>query len=109
MQVIIGVLVSLAAALLFFVVEPMLLELDEVLRTSTSVLVFIVVIIISFVLSRFQSVFSKEGGSIGVGNMSKKDLDIEIDNVKTHGGSGNIASRNVSGGNTKIKISGSDI
>lgn len=109
MQVIIGVLISFAAAVVFFVVEPMLLGLDETWRTIAAALVFVIIIGITFILNRFRSDSPRDPRSIGVGNKSKKDLDIEIDKVKAKGGSGNIASQNESGGNTKIRISDSDL
>jgi hypothetical protein len=109
MQVILGVLISFAAALVFFVVEPMLLGLDGSWRIIVTALVFALVICMTFALHRYQSESQKETRSIGVGNKSKKDLEIEIEKVKAKGGSGNIASQNESGGNTKIKISDSDI
>ncbi|MEF2549332.1 hypothetical protein VQ045_19500, partial [Aurantimonas sp. E1-2-R+4] len=109
MQVVIGVLISFAAALVFFVVEPMLLGIDEAWRITATALVFVIVICITFVLNWLQSDSPKKPRSIGVGNKSKKDLYIEIDKLKAKGGSGNIASQNESGGNTKIKISDSDL
>ncbi|MDF0599151.1 hypothetical protein P1J78_00265 [Psychromarinibacter sp. C21-152] len=109
MQVIIGVFISFAAALLFFLVEPMLLGLSETWRTIAAVIVFVVVIGITFYLHWRTSGSSKEPRSIAMRNKSKKDLDIEMKNVKAKDGSGNIASENESGGNTKIKISDSDL
>lgn len=109
MQILIGVLISFAASLAFFSVEPMFLGLDETWRKIASALVFVIVIGIIFCLRSFQYDSPKAPLSIGVGNKSKKDLDIEIDKVKSTGGAGNIASQNESGGNTKIKISDSDL
>lgn len=109
MRVIIEVLIGFAAAVAFFIVEPMLLGLGETWRMVAAALVFAIVISLTLVLSKFYLDKPSEFRSIGVGNKSKKGLDIEIGNVKTKGGSGNIASQNVSGGNTTIKISDSEI
>ena len=109
MKVVIGVLVSFLAALLFFVVEPMLLDLEGILKPIAVVLVFVIVIFIMFFLTRFQSSTSKEPRAIGVKNKAMKDLNIEMKGVKVREGSGDIASGNESLGNTKIKISDSEI
>lgn len=109
MQIIIGVFISFAAALLFFLFEPMLLGLSEAWRMVTAAIVFVVVISIVFFLHRRSSGSSNEPRSIAMRNKSKKDLDIEMKNVKAKIGSGNVASDNESGGSTKIKIFNSDI
>jgi uncharacterized membrane protein len=109
MQVIIGVLISFAAALLFFLVAPMLLGLSETWRTIATVIVFVITIGISFFLHRRSARSSNELRSIAMRNKSKRDLDIEIRGVEAKKGSGNIASDNESGGNMKVKISNSDL
>ena len=109
MQVVIGVLISFAAALGFFVVEPMLLGLDESWRLIAAAIFFVTLIGITHFLIRAQSRSPKEPQSIGAGNTAKKDLDIEFNNLKVEGRSGNIASDNKSGGNMNIKISDSEV
>lgn len=105
MQIIIGLFISFAAALLFVLVEPMLLGLSETWRAIAAV----IVIGITFFLHWRFSGTANEPRSIAMRNKSKKDLDIEMENVKAKDGSGNIASDNESGGNIKIKISDSDL
>ena len=109
MKVVIGVLASFLAALAFFVVEPMLLGLEGIWKFIAVVLVFVIVIGIVFFLARSQSSASKEPRAIGVKNKAMKDLSIEMKDVKVRDGSGDIASGNESLGNTKIKISDSEI
>ena len=109
MQVVIGVLISFAAALGFFVVEPMLLGLDESWRLIAAAIFFVTLIGITHFLKRAQTRSPKEPQSIGAGNTAKQDLDIELKNVKAKHGSGNIASDNKSGGNMNIKISDSEV
>ena len=109
MQVIVGVCISFAAALLFFLFEPMLLGLDENLRIVAAVVVFIAVIGITFYYHWRSSGVSKEQRSIATGNKSKKDIDIEMKKVTVKDGCTKIASHNKSAGNTKIKISDSDL
>jgi hypothetical protein len=109
MQVIIGLFISLAASLLFFTGEPMLLGLSETWRTVAAVMVFAVIIGVTFFLHWRSAGASNKPRSIAMRNKSNQGLYIEIKNVKAKNGSGNIASDNESGGNTKIKISDSDL
>lgn len=109
MQIIIGVLISLAAALVFFVIEPFLLGLDETWRRVGAGAVFLVVVGIVAVLQKFKSDPSKDPRSFAERNEAGKDLSIELDKVRAKDGSGNIASDNKSGGKTTIKISDSDL
>ena len=109
MQIIIGVFASFAAGLLFFLVEPMLLGLSEAWRMVAAAIVFVVVIVITFYLHWRSSGSLNELRSIAMRNKSKRDLDVEMKNVKAKEGTGNIASDNESGGSAKIKISDSDL
>lgn len=109
MQIVIGVLISLAAAMLFFLIEPFLLGLDETQRLVWSGVVFLLVVGIIVVLTKLKSNPSKDPRSIAERNEAGKDLSIELDKVRAKDGSGNIASDNKSGGKTTIKISDSDL
>lgn len=109
MQIVIGVLISLVAAVIFFLIEPLLLGLDETPRLVWSGVVFLLVVGIIVVLTKLKSVASKEPRAIAQRNDAGKDLSIELDKVRTKDGSGNVASDNKSGGKTTIKISDSDL
>jgi hypothetical protein len=109
MHVVITVLVGLLPAVAFYIFEPKLTAIGEPNRTIIAAAIFIGLFFLALLFRRFLSGTQGEGRSIAMRNKSKKDLDIEMKNVKAKGGSGNIASENESGGNTKIKISNSDL
>ncbi len=109
MKVVISLLVGLLPAVGFFVFEPKLTALGEPHRTLAAAAIFLGLFILAFIFRRFLPGEQAKRRSIGVGNKAEKDLGIEMKNVKAKGGSGNIASDNESGGNTKIKISDSDL
>lgn len=107
MSVIGDLFIGLAAALLFFLLEPYLLGLEQPWTSVSAAAVLIGAGAIAHLIRRSRPHSAERGRKILTGNKAGKGLKITAKDVDTTGGQGDVLSENKAKGDVKINISNS--
>ncbi len=106
----VGIFISVAAAALFFFVEPYLLRLDTLWRLVGTAGVFLVSTALAVYLSRKDSASAVGSGSVLSGNEIRRGLKARIEGTElSESPTGRILSGNKIGGDADVDIKNSKL
>ena len=109
MTVLVGVLASLAAAAVFFFIEPYLLELDQSWRLVGTVVVFVASAGLAMFFHKKSSGEKPDGSAIISDNVVKKDMTAKISGLETTQPANKVLSGNKVSGNADFEIKDSKL
>ncbi|NHN92746.1 hypothetical protein [Acetobacter sicerae] len=107
MSVIADLLIGLASAFLFALLEPYLLGLEPQWKWVSAVAVLIGAGVIAHLLRRAKPDALKKARKILTGNDAGEDIEITANNLDATGSQGNVLTENKAKGNVKIDITDS--
>lgn len=109
MAVLVGILISLAAATAFFFIEPYLTELDQLWRLVGTVVVFVIFAGLAMLFHKKSPGEKSEGTDIISDNEVEKDMTAKINGLETKQSATKVLSGNKVGGNADFEIKNSKL
>lgn len=109
MAILVGILISLAAATAFFFIEPYLLELDQSWRLAGTAVVFVTSAGLAMLFHKKRAGEKPGGTDIISDNEVEKDMTAKVNGLETTQPATKVISGNKVGGNADFEIKNSKL